>query len=77
MKCIFKLELLNLQKRGGKGGKKEEPKKKKGVITVQRAPRGKKSVTVVKGLSGFGKYGREKESISERGCCNESNREMS
>ncbi|GMS88899.1 hypothetical protein PENTCL1PPCAC_11074, partial [Pristionchus entomophagus] len=43
------------QKRGGKGtgGKKEEKQKKKGVITVQRAPRGKKSVTVVKGLSGF------------------------
>lgn len=43
------------QKRGGKGtgGKKEEKPKKKGVVTVQRAPRGKKSVTVVKGLSGF------------------------
>ncbi|GMR41359.1 hypothetical protein PMAYCL1PPCAC_11554, partial [Pristionchus mayeri] len=43
------------QKRGGKGtgGKKEEKAKKKGVVTVQRAPRGKKSVTVVKGLNGF------------------------
>lgn len=59
VKCIFILIVMQLQKRGGKGGKKEEPKKKKGVITVQRAPRGKKSVTVVKGLSGFGEYGRE------------------
>ncbi|GMT17961.1 hypothetical protein PFISCL1PPCAC_9258, partial [Pristionchus fissidentatus] len=44
------------QKRGGKGGGgggKKEEKKKRGVVTVQRAPRGKKSVTVVKGLSGF------------------------
>ncbi|CAB3402187.1 unnamed protein product [Caenorhabditis bovis] len=42
------------QKRGGKGSKPAK-EKKKGVqkITLQREPRGKKSVTVIKGLATF------------------------
>lgn len=48
------------QKRGGKGmvkaNKKKEDNDKEKKITVSRAPRGKKkSVTVVTGLSTFGK----------------------
>lgn len=48
------------QKRGGKGSKTGGPTaatKKKGAqkVTLQREPRGKKSVTVIKGLATFGK----------------------
>lgn len=48
------------QKRGGKGMMKAKKSKEDGPkkVTVSRAPRGKKkSVTVVTGLSTFGRYG--------------------
>ena len=43
------------QKRGGKGPKIAEKKKAgSGKVTLQREPRGKKSVTVIKGLGANG-----------------------